>query len=96
MAAHHARRLARLPRSGGASDAVFDARQLRADATARRLPALLPGHPAVTMNQIASAMDTPYGVANRAVKHRVAHGILREPARRRNGEVGAALTLPYP
>ena len=57
---------------------------LRADATARRLPTWLLGHPVVTVKQIASAMNVSYVVANRAAEQLVAHGILREPVRRRN------------
>ena len=72
---------------------------LRAHATARRLPTFLLGHPVVSVNQVAEALGISFPAANRAIDQLVARGILSEPTRRRNrvfhaGEVIARLEQP--
>lgn len=57
---------------------------LRADATARRLPAYLLGHPVVTVGQVAAAHGISFVAASRAVNQLVDRRILAEPKRRRN------------
>jgi Fic family protein len=66
---------------------------LRADATARRLPAFLLGHPVVAVNQVAAAFGISFVAANRAIEQLVARGILSEPGRRRNRVFHAAEIL---
>lgn len=57
---------------------------LRSDATARRLPTFLLGHPVVSVKQLASAFGISFVAANRAIEQLVSRGILSEPAQRRN------------
>ena len=57
---------------------------LRSDATARKLPQFLLGHPVISANQVAGAFDIPFVTANRAIDQLVARGILTEPRQRRN------------
>ncbi len=57
---------------------------LRADATARRLPIYLLGHPVTTVNQVARAHGISFVAASRAIGQLVERKILTEPARRRN------------
>ncbi|MBO9663404.1 Fic family protein [Dokdonella sp.] len=57
---------------------------LRSDATARKLPTFLLGHPVTSVNQVAQSFGISFVAANRAIDQLVARGILTEPARRRN------------
>lgn len=57
---------------------------LRADATARQLPAYLLGHPVVTVNQVADAHEVSFVAASRAINQLIERKILSEPKRRRN------------
>jgi len=57
---------------------------LRADATARKLPTFLLGHPVTSVNQAAQSFGISFVAASRAIDELVARGILSEPARRRN------------
>lgn len=57
---------------------------LRSDATARKLPTFLLGHPVTSVNQVAQSFGISFVAANRAIDQLVTRGILTEPARRRN------------
>lgn len=57
---------------------------LRSDATARKLPQFLLGHPVVSVNQVADAFGISFVTANKAIDELVARGILTEPKQRRN------------
>lgn len=57
---------------------------LRSDATARRLPSFLLGHPVVSVKQVSEALGMSFVAANRAIELLVARGILKEPRQRRN------------
>lgn len=57
---------------------------LRSDATARKLPTFLLGHPVTSVNQVARSFGISFVAANRAIDQLIARGILTEPARRRN------------
>ncbi len=57
---------------------------LRADATARKLPTYLLGHPVVTVKQTASAFGISFVAANRAIEQLLKHGILSVARQRRN------------
>lgn len=56
---------------------------LRSDATARRLPVFLLGHPVVSVKQVAEAFGISFVAANRAIEQLVERGILAEPQKRR-------------
>lgn len=58
--------------------------ELRSDATARKLPTFLLGHPVTSVNQVAQSFGISFVAANRAIDQLVTRGILTEPARRRN------------
>lgn len=66
---------------------------LRADATARRLPTYLLGHPVTTVNQVADAHGVSFVAASRAIDQLVERKILTEPKRRRNRVFHAAEIL---
>ena len=57
---------------------------LRSDATSRKLPHFLLGHPVISVNQVADAFGIPFVTANKAIEQLVARGILTEPKQRRN------------
>jgi Fic family protein len=67
--------------------------ELRADATAHRLPTFLLGHPVVSANQLAEAFNISFVAANRAVEQLVARNILKEPKQRRNRVFHASAIL---
>jgi Fic family protein len=67
--------------------------ELRADATAHRLPAFLLGHPVVSANQLAEAFNISFVAANRAIEQLVARNILKEPKQRRNRVFHASAIL---
>lgn len=69
---------------------------LRSDATARKLPTFLLGHPVTSVSQVSESFDISFVAANRAIDQLVVRGILTEPTRRRNrvfhaGEILARL-----
>lgn len=66
---------------------------LRADATARRLPTYLLGHPVITIRQVADAHGISFVAASGAVSQLVERGILTEPKQRRNRVFHAAELL---
>lgn len=57
---------------------------LRSDATARKLPTFLLGHPVVSVNQVAAVFGTSFVAANNAIDQLVDRGILTEPRHKRN------------
>lgn len=57
---------------------------LRTDATARKLPSYLLGHPVTTVNQVADAHGISFVAASRALGQLVERKILTEPTQRRN------------
>jgi Fic family protein len=59
---------------------------LRMDATARKIPRLLLGHPVTSINEMASLLNTTFQTAAGAIEQLVARGILKDldPARKRN------------
>jgi Fic family protein len=57
---------------------------LRADATARKLPRFLLGHPIVSVRQVADAFGISFVAANRAIDQLVSRQILMELTQRRN------------
>jgi Fic family protein len=67
--------------------------ELRADATAHKLPTFLLGHPVVSANQLAKAFDISFVAANRALEQLVARDILKEPKQRRNRVFHASAIL---
>ncbi len=67
--------------------------ELRADATALRLPTFLLGHPVVSVTQVAQAFGISFVAANRAIDQLVARAILSEPLRPRNRVFHAAEVL---
>lgn len=67
--------------------------ELRADATAHKLPTFLLGHPVVSVNQLAEAFNISFVAANRAIEQLVARNILREPEQRRNRVFHASAIL---
>lgn len=67
--------------------------ELRADATAHKLPTFLLGHPVVSANQLAEAFDISFVAANRAIEQLVARSILKEPKQRRNRVFHASAIL---
>lgn len=76
----------RLARDLEALRLVWDSQlaDLRADATARKLPRFLLGHPVVSAKQVADAFGVTFAAANKAIEQLVSRGILSEPAQRRN------------
>lgn len=66
---------------------------LRAHATARRLPTFLLGHPVVSVNQVAQALDISFPAANNALSVLVERGMLIEPKAKRNRVFHAAEIL---
>lgn len=57
---------------------------LRVDATARRLPALLLSHPITTVNDVSARLGVSFPAASSALKVLVERGLLRQPEGRRN------------
>lgn len=57
---------------------------LRADATARRLPDLLLGRPTTTANDVCAQLQVSFPAANTALQQLVDRQILQEPAGKRN------------
>ncbi len=66
---------------------------LRADATARRMPTFLLGHPVVSVSQTAAAFRISFVAANRAIDQLVERGILQKSTRTRNRVFHAAAIL---